>query len=202
MNHLFLAIPCILLIASCQVAPSGYHRLSQNDLTPHATSHLYFPVLVNDFDRGIAWEKDEDERHVRVVYERRVAADAHETLTVLNSSLALPLALETKMHFFVEGHPGATVSESASRAAQPYFPGWRTVVFDYDELVSVDPPGQPGKPRPLFQTYKVYQPRRILIAARTFHKQTVFLESSPLYDDWLVSFLPAASQFARNQFPH
>ena len=199
MKHSWLALSAVLLLvphlASCQfpswqLSPLGYHRLGQNDLTPHAHSHLTFPEHVDQFDRGLSWQMDDDERHVRVTYSLERKDAPHQSLTVLNSSLGFDLAFETKIHRFIEGRPGAVISGHAARTAQPWFPGWRIVVFDYLEFMQKSPPEQR------------YQPRRILIAARTFHDQTVFIETAPMYDYLLADFIPAVSQFASHLFPH
>lgn len=144
---------------------------------------------VDEFDRRTAWEKDTDGRHLRVIYRRRGDWAPPQTLTVLNSSLGLDLAFQTKQHHFIESHPGVTMPAYAARAARQHLPGWRTVVFDYHDYLPRNPPGQR------------YQPRRVLIAARAFHGQTVFIETSPMYDYLLADLLPAVSHFARQIFP-
>ena len=193
MTHSWIAISAplllALLLAGCQYSPPGYRRLGQSHLTPHAASRLTLPGQVGDFHRGLAFQGRDDPGHVRVMYGHRRSSAAYRAIQVENSSLSLQAALQEKSRLFIAAHSGAVLSESAARAAQPHFPGWRILVFDYHGFVADFPP--------ILRS----QPQRVLLAARTIHGQTVFLETKPLYEKELADFLPATSQFARDLFP-
>lgn len=190
MKHLGFALSLALLLSSCLTVPDGYRSRDDGDINPHVNTGLTFPEQVGNFYRRSAWEHNEDMYHVRVAYGYLQKTKTPEIITVQTSRL-LPLkALQTKEHHFIHTHPDAARSASAARTAQPHFPGWNIVVFDYQDEV----PEYPEEQR--------HQTLRTLMATKTFHGRTAVIEATCLYDSWSVGFLYDAAQFTSCIFPH
>ncbi|MES2598917.1 MAG: hypothetical protein V4662_26535 [Verrucomicrobiota bacterium] len=190
MKYLGFALSFALLLSSCLSTPEGYVSRSGADINPHVHTDLNYPEQVGYFYRRGAWEREDDQYHLRVTYGYRHETKTPEFITVETSRLTPMRTLQAKQHHFVHMHPDAIQSLSAARAAQRHFPGWNITVFDYQQDV------------PQFPKDQRYQPLRTLMATKTFHGRTALIEATCLYDSWSAGFLFDASQFANCIFPH